>query len=197
MSTLITINHNQIEVTNKKCAGAISRIAKALDGMKRNTIEVSKAVYEVVESECFKDDFETKKKFAKAIGFSESAISRMHRAYKLVIEHKEEVPCLELMSEGQLEELLPLVKYDGVVECIHEKGISDSDNRDIIRSKVDDFINSNEEVEEVEEVEETEENKNCACEIQENVVYFDNVAYELTEEQIAKVHEFINKLITA
>lgn len=82
MNELKIVNTNAL--SNNELAKELTSINKSLTGIAGSEWKIAKSVHTIMGKELYKDDFETDKAFADAIGVSKSSLSRMHRAVDLL-----------------------------------------------------------------------------------------------------------------
>lgn len=84
MNELATINTTTL--TNKKLAKELNTIQKCMLTVGKSEWGFAKSVAVIMDEELYKEDFETDKKLADALGIAKSTLSKVHRSVQRVVE---------------------------------------------------------------------------------------------------------------
>ena len=122
---------------NKELAKHVRSYDKAFRGTEKNLWSMYRQIALIVEKEEFKEDFGTDKEFARFMGISGSAFSKMKRVGKITVGTTN----LEQLGYrvAQAEELLPLVKGDHVNDFFERMKPTPDMNRDELREMVTEY----------------------------------------------------------
>ena len=124
---------------NKELAKHVKAYDKAFRGTEKNLWEMNRKIALIMEVEEYKEDFGTDKEFARFMGISNSALSKMKRVGKITVGTAN----LEQLGYrvAQAEELLPLVKGDQVQDFFDRMKPTPDMNRDELRDMVTEYKN--------------------------------------------------------
>ena len=108
MNELATINTTTI--TNKKLAKELNTIQKCMLTVGKSEWGFAKSVAVIMSEELYKDDFETDKKLADALGISKSTLSKARRAVQRVVEFEalRDESGNPIYSLAKVQEMLPV-----------------------------------------------------------------------------------------
>ena len=142
---------NELAAMNKKAEGAVNRYNKALANAQKSAWNVSKVVYETVNSKDFNEMFGSLTEYSKEIGCCKATVSNMVNAYAsyLALPNKNEIPALGL-SYSQIVEMRKL-NDDEKVECVELYEIDEKTTTKEVREFANDYLNSKKVVETGEE----------------------------------------------
>ena len=108
MNELATINTTTL--TNKKLAKELNTIRKCMLTVGKSEWAVAKSVAVIMGEELYKEDFETDKKLADALGVAKSTLSKAHRSAQRVAEFEalRDENGIPIYSLAKVQEMLPV-----------------------------------------------------------------------------------------
>ena len=108
MNELATINTTTL--TNKKLAKELNTIQKCMLTVGKSEWGFAKSVAVIMGEELYKEDFETDKKLADALGISKSILSKAHRSVQRVVEFEalRDESGNPIYSLAKVQEMLPV-----------------------------------------------------------------------------------------
>ena len=108
MNELATINTTTL--TNKKLAKELNTIQKCMLTVGKSEWGFAKSVAVIMSEELYKEDFETNKKLADALGISKSTLSKAHRSVQRVVEFEalRDESGNPIYSLAKVQEMLPV-----------------------------------------------------------------------------------------
>ena len=108
MNELATINTTTL--TNKKLAKELNTIQKCMLTVGKSEWGFAKSVAVIMSEELYKEDFETDKKLAEALGVAKSTLSKAHRSVQRVVEFKalRDESGNPIYSLAKVQEMLPV-----------------------------------------------------------------------------------------
>ena len=108
MNELATINTTTL--TNKKLAKELNTIQKCMLTVGKSEWGFAKSVAVIMGEELYKDDFETDKKLADALGIAKSTLSKAHRSVQRVVEFEalRDESGNPIYSLAKVQEMLPV-----------------------------------------------------------------------------------------
>lgn len=131
---------------------------KAMENCEKSTWHVAQVIYETVNREDFKKLFGTKKAYAKALGVSQSTVTKMESAYERKLLLVDNYSATQIAEMGKVETV-------NLLDFIDTEKVSVEDTCKDIREKADHYVKQI--------LEEAEETKNI----------IDTVAEELESEE--------------
>ena len=101
---------NTTTLTNKKLAKELNTIQKCMLTVGKSEWGFAKSVAVIMSEELYKEDFETDKKLADALGIAKSTLSKAHRAVQRVVEFEalRDESGNPIYSLAKLQEMLPV-----------------------------------------------------------------------------------------
>lgn len=122
---------------NKELAKHVRAYDKAFKGTEKNLWSINRTIAEIMTKEEFKEDFGTDKEFARFMGISNAALSKMKRVGAIRVGNAN----LEQLGYrvAQAEELLPLLKGDHIEGFFEEMKPTPDMNRDELRDMVREY----------------------------------------------------------
>lgn len=108
MNELATINTTTL--TNKKLAKELNTIQKCMLTVGKSEWGFAKSVAVIMGEELYKEDFETDKKLADALGIAKSTLSKAHRSVQRVVEFEalRDENGNPIYSLAKVQEMLPV-----------------------------------------------------------------------------------------
>ena len=108
MNELATINTTAL--TNKKLAKELNTIQKCMLTVGKSEWGFAKSVAVIMGEELYKEDFETDKKLADALGIAKSTLSKAHRSVQRVVEFEalRDESGNPIYSLAKVQEMLPV-----------------------------------------------------------------------------------------
>ena len=108
MNELATINTTTL--TNKKLAKELNTIQKCMLTVGKSEWGFAKSVAVIMGEELYKEDFETDKKLADALGIAKSTLSKAHRSVQRVVEFEalRDESGNPIYSLAKVQEMLPV-----------------------------------------------------------------------------------------
>lgn len=108
MNELVTINTTTL--TNKKLAKELNTIQKCMLTVGKSEWGFAKSVAVIMGEELYKEDFETDKKLADALGISKSTLSKAYRSVQRVVEFEalRDDSGNPIYSLAKVQEMLPV-----------------------------------------------------------------------------------------
>ena len=108
MNELATINTTTL--TNKKLAKELNTIQKCMLTVGKSEWGFAKSVAVIMGEELYKEDFETDKKLADALGVAKSTLSKAHRSVQRVVEFEalRDESGNPIYSLAKVQEMLPV-----------------------------------------------------------------------------------------
>ena len=108
MNELATINTTAL--TNKKLAKELNTIQKCMLTVGKSEWGFAKSVAIIMSEELYKEDFETDKKLADALGVAKSTLSKAHRSVQRVVEFEalRDENGNPIYSLAKVQEMLPV-----------------------------------------------------------------------------------------
>lgn len=112
MNELTTINTTTL--TNKKLVKELNTIQKCMLTVGKSEWGFAKSVSIIMSEELYKEDFETDKKLAEALGIAKSTLSKAHRAVQRVVEFEalRDESGNPIYSLAKVQEMLPVAVDD-------------------------------------------------------------------------------------
>ena len=112
MNELATINTTTL--ANKKLAKELNTIQKCMLTVGKSEWGFAKSVAVIMGEELYKEDFETDKKLADALGIAKSTLSKAHRAVQRVVEFEalRDENGNPIYSLAKVQEMLPVAVDD-------------------------------------------------------------------------------------
>lgn len=137
---------------------------KAMENCEKSTWHVAQVIYETVNREDFKKLFGTKKAYAKALGVSQSTVTKMESAYERKVLLADNYTATQIAEMGKVETV-------NLLDFIETEKVTVEDTCKVIRDKADNYVKKlNEEEGDVIDVEaeelaseEAEEVKDIYC----------------------------------
>lgn len=122
---------------NKDLAKHVRAYDKAHKGTEKNLWSINRTIALIMGKEEFKEDFGTDKEFARFMGISKAALSKMKRVGEITVGTAN----LEQLGYrvAQAEELLPLVKGDHIEDFFETMKPTPDMNRDELRELVTEY----------------------------------------------------------
>lgn len=108
MNELATISTTTL--TNKKLAKELNTIQKCMLTVEKSDWGFAKSVAVIMSEELYKEDFETDKKLADALGVAKSTLSKAHRSVQRVVEFEalRDESGNPIYSLAKVQEMLPV-----------------------------------------------------------------------------------------
>ena len=108
MNELATINTTTL--SNKKLAKELNTIQKCMLTVGKSEWGFAKSVAVIMSEELYKEDFETDKKLADALGIAKSTLSKAHRSVQRVVEFEalRDESGNPIYSLAKVQEMLPV-----------------------------------------------------------------------------------------
>ena len=171
-------------------------LVKSVNGLKKNTFDIAKALWQIKTSECYKDDFDSFSSFCeKAVGMPKSRASRLVNVYE---RFQSNTNLLSDYSVAQITELLPLDNEE-MSDIITSGNVTAEMPSPEIRKAVKAYRNSEEATEETTDETTEETAEETTEETTEEIQNIDDKIYEwldkcpivLDEELTKKIYELI------
>lgn len=141
---------------------------KAMENCEKSTWHVAQVIYETVNREDFKKLFGTKKAYAKALGVSQSTVTKMESAYERKVLLADNYTATQIAEMGKVETV-------NLLDFIETEKVTVEDTCKAIREKADNYVKQI--------LEEAEETKNIIDTVAEELAS-DEATEEATEEAV-------------